>query len=154
MYSSYVMNRERKQDVSTPISILNELEQFGSTEWVDPCPLNCMEFDGLKEPWNFPFIFVNPPYRRVFDWIKKGLSEISNEHSLVQKVVYLIPFNPTSRWFHSLCYNRSKDVNCCIFLISKKVIFEGYKRPAPFPVCFVILTKGDGQFHLDVEANQ
>ena len=67
------------------------------TEWRLP------ETDGLKQAWDFPTIYVNPPYgsdparkTRIIDWLKK-CSDAHTEHG--SEVIALVPIAAnTKHW--------------------------------------------------------
>ena len=84
------------QDWCTPPKYVDAVRYFfGGAVGLDPCSNNhstvradvewsLPEVDGLFPPWNYPTIFVNPPYGRdsmrrtsIFDWLSKwrGCSE-------------------------------------------------------------------------------
>ncbi len=97
----------------TPPKYAEAINEFysGSVS-LDPCS-NChsvidaeIEFylpktDGLMVPWNFPRIFVNPPYGRdkqrgtsIYDWFKKCAESNSHYNS---EVLALVPVATNTR---------------------------------------------------------
>ncbi len=89
-------------------------EFFGGAIALDPCS-NCysivnaeMEYalpdvDGLRASWNYPTVFINPPYGRdrergtsILDWLKMA-AYANREHS--SEVLALVPVAPnTKHW--------------------------------------------------------
>lgn len=68
----------------------------GCYRWIDGIADKLHEFDGLTTPWNGA-VFVNPPYRRVEEWVKRGSEAAKASGALV--VMLLIP-STDARWFH------------------------------------------------------
>ena len=86
---------------------------FGGVIHLDPCAnsysiVNAkhnyqLPLDGLNSDWNFPTIFINPPYGRdkergtsIRDWIKKALDTYSSYNN---EIILLIPVaTNTSHW--------------------------------------------------------
>lgn len=87
---------------------------FGNNIDLDPCSnqysivnakveYRLPEQDGLKESWNYPTIYVNPPYGKdkerktsIRDWLKK--CAITNEQ-LLSEILLLVPVaTNTSHW--------------------------------------------------------
>ncbi|MDD5748610.1 MAG: DNA N-6-adenine-methyltransferase, partial [Actinomycetota bacterium] len=53
--------------------------------------------DGLKQSWQREMVFVNPPYSKVKDWVKKAYEESQNEAWVVLKILFPIFHLPNSR---------------------------------------------------------
>lgn len=78
--------------------------------------------------------FVNPPYKQIKEWIKKGFEE-----SLKGKtVVFLIPSRTDTAYWHDYVMKASE-----IRFIRGRLKFEGYGGgSAPFPSAIVIFKNG------------
>lgn len=105
----------QSQDWGTPPKYVDAIREFfGGTIHFDPCSNRysivnaCTEYslpdhDGLKESWNFPTIYVNPPYgidhkheTNIKDWLRK----CEEAHRLYQsEVLALVPVaTNTGHW--------------------------------------------------------
>jgi phage N-6-adenine-methyltransferase len=81
----------------TPIELIEELtNEFG--ELFDPCPKDFdYSFDGLEISWSREKVcFVNPPYSKIKDWVKKS----HDEWVLGSEIILLIPARTDTRYFH------------------------------------------------------
>ena len=105
----------QSQDWGTPQKYVDAVREcFGGTIHLDPCSNSysivnaCVEYslpkyDGLRETWNFPTIYVNPPYgidREHGTTIKNWLRKCEEVHRLYQsEVVALVPVaTNTGHW--------------------------------------------------------
>jgi hypothetical protein len=103
------------QSWGTPIKYIRAVrEMFGGTIHLDPCSnefsivnanveYSLPEKDGLKEPWSYPTIYVNPPYgmdRERGTTIKNWLAKCVEAHEKYDsEVLALIPVAAnTSHW--------------------------------------------------------
>lgn len=115
-----------KQDWKTPKKFYEELNKEFHFDF-DPCPTN-PKFDGLKIEWG-KCNFVNPPYKYIADWVKKGYEEWKKGKT----VVFLIPSRTDTRWWHDYVMNATE-----IRFIKGRLCFNDDGKPAPFPSCVVI----------------
>lgn len=106
---------------------------------LDPCSTSenhkCEEYytaedDGLKQDWSGKTVFVNPPYSKIGEWVKKAFYEGQKDNTVV---VLLIPARTDTRYFHNYIYNRSE-----IRFIQGRLKFGNSKNGAPFPSMLVI----------------
>lgn len=96
----------------------------------DPCPLGGS--GGLERDWGTP-AFVNPPYSKIKDWIKKGYEE-----SLKNKiVVMLIPSRTDTKYWHEYVMKAAE-----IRFIKGRLKFNDGKGSAPFPSAIVVFRGG------------
>ena len=121
------------QDWSTPIDFYISLEKEFYFD-CDPCPIggedSLFKFDGLKDEWG-KVNFVNPPYNKVKDWVKKGF----DEYKKGKIVVFLIPARTDTKWFHEYIYMKDYAE---IRFIKGRLKFGGSKNSVPFPSMLVI----------------
>jgi site-specific DNA-methyltransferase (adenine-specific) len=93
----------------------------------DPCPPN-PQFDGLAANWGRRN-FVNPPYKTIEAWIRKGFDEWSQGKT----VVFLIPSRTDTGWWHD-CVMQASEIR----FIRGRLRFEGANNNAPFPSAIVV----------------
>jgi len=98
----------------------------------DPCPDN-PKFDGLSCDWG-GHNFVNPPFKTIAKWIKKGYEEFQKGKT----VVFFIPSRTCTAWWHDFVMKASE-----IRFIRGRIKYEGAKFNAPFPSCIVIFRGKD-----------
>ena len=133
-----VMFSSKSDEWATPQATFDELnEEFGFT--LDACATQdnhkCSKFytiedDGLKNDWGGERVFVNPPYSKIADWVKKAFYESRKDNTLV---VLLIPSRTDTRYFHDFIYNRAE-----IRFIKGRLKFGDSKSAAPFPSMVVV----------------
>ena len=102
--------------------------------WFDPCPLNPNPIvDGLTLEWQDK-TFLNPPYSNPSAWIFKAIEESKQG----KKIVILMRFDPTTKYFRALIEN-----NAHIFYCGERLKFENPEETlnyaSPFPSILVIL---------------
>ena len=107
-------------------------------DWFDPCPLNPNpEIDGLKLEWGDK-TFLNFPYSNPLPWIVKAIEESKKG----KKIVILMRFDPTTKYFRMLMEN-----NAHIFYCGERLKFthptESINYASPFPSILVILNQED-----------
>jgi site-specific DNA-methyltransferase (adenine-specific) len=98
-----------------------------------------MDDDGLKKDWKGETVFVNPPYSKIYDWVKKAATEVLINETIV---VMLLPARTDTKWFHEFCL----DGSVCneITFIKGRLKFGDGKNSAPFPSMVVVFGKGFG----------
>ena len=101
-------------------------------DWFDPCPLVNGEYsvNGLERDWN-DMTYVNPPYSRPLDWIKKAIKE----HKKGKTIALLLRVDTSTEWFKLLIENKAH-----ILWINKRLKHRTGKS-ANFPSMLVILSK-------------
>lgn len=114
------------QDWRTPRALYDELnKEFGFT--FDPCPNHSL-IDGLATEWG-SVNFVNPPFKRIADWVRKGFTESQRGKTSV----FLIPARTDTRWWHEYVM-RGEGIR----FIKGRIKYEGARFNAPFPSCVVV----------------
>lgn len=117
----------KKNDVvKTPKYFYDELDRIFGFDF-DPCPVNPL-FDGLQVEWG-RMNYVNPPFSEIGKWLKKGIIEKKKGRNSL----FLITFRPNNKYWLQHIFPNTKE----IFLINKGIIFEGYQRELPIPLCLV-----------------
>jgi site-specific DNA-methyltransferase (adenine-specific) len=93
----------------------------------DPCPQN-PKFDGLNIAWG-ACNFVNPPFKHISKWIKKGYEE----WQLGKTIVFLIPSRTDTRYWHDYIMKATE-----IRFIKGRLCFNDCGKPAPFPSAIIV----------------
>ncbi len=133
----------KSDEWSTPGDVFSELnEEFDFN--LDPCSTEqnhkCDKYftlndNGLEQNWGGGYrAFVNPPYSRISDWVKKSWEESTKPNTIV---VMLIPARTDTRYFHEYIQYRSE-----IRFIKGRLKFGDSKHSAPFPSMIVIFRSG------------
>lgn len=103
-------------------------DTFMSLGYFDPCPLHST-FDGLSCEWK-EHNFVNPPYSKLKEWIRKAIKEYKKG----KEVVLLIPARTDTQAFKMLY-----EVGCHFTFIVGRLKFGGSDGAAPFPSVLVTI---------------
>lgn len=117
----------KKNDVvKTPKYFYDELHRIYNFDF-DPCPVNPV-FNGLNIEWG-RMNYVNPPFSEIGKWLKKGVEEMEKG----KNSLFLITFRPNNKYWLQYIFPNTKHV----YLINKGIVFEGYSRELPIPLCLV-----------------
>jgi phage N-6-adenine-methyltransferase len=84
--------------------------------------------NGLDYVWR-GVCWMNPPYGRVYDWVKKAYKSAKENNATV---VCLLPARTNTKWWHEFCLNAE------VYFIKGRLKFGGSKNSAPFPSAVVI----------------
>ena len=133
-----LMFSHKNDEWSTPQSFFDQINNiFNFT--LDPCATDlnakCKKYytildDGLSKSWQDEVVFVNPPYSKNKEWIKKCYEE-SIKHDIT--VAVLIPVRSDTKYWHQYCMKASE-----IFFIEGRLKFGDMKNSAPFPSALVV----------------
>lgn len=131
----------KKNDiVKTPKYFYDELDRIFHFDF-DPCPVD-PNFDGLAiENWG-QMNYVNPPFSEIGKWLKKAVEQKKKGRNSV----FLITLRPNNKYWLDYVFPYSTQ----IYLISKGIIFQDYKRELPIPLCLVLF---DGTQTKETETN-
>jgi hypothetical protein len=130
----------KKKDWGTPKKYVNSVKKvFNGKIDLDPCTNKksivgaitefiLPENDGLKEEWNYPTIFVNPPYGRdvkssssIFNWLEKCADTKKKFNS---EIIALVPVAAnTSHWKKFVFGNA--DAICFLYDTRLKFLVDG-----------------------------
>lgn len=125
---------------STPKAFFDKLNKIYGPFDLDPCAdaqnATCEKYfteqdDGLKQDWSGHCVYVNPPYSKTKDWIKKAYTESLKENT---KVVMLIASRTDTKYFHEYVFKHASQ----ILFVKGRLKFGGSKNSAPFPSAVVI----------------
>jgi hypothetical protein len=116
-------------DVGTPDLLLQHFKEKYRLDF-DPCPLGGLlgGEDGLHSDWG-DRSFVNPPYSRTANWVKKAVYE----SQLGKFVCLLIPWRSNSSYWQKFVLPHASEIH-----LLNKITFKGYKRMCPMPMAVVI----------------
>lgn len=131
------MRTRKKQDYNTPSQIYKVLDAEFHFD-CDPCLVHngsIVEKDMLGSDWG-QSNFVNPPYKYIEKWIKKGFEEWKK----AKVIVFLIPSRTDNSWWHDYVMTYAEEVR----FIRRRIKFEGAKWDAPFASCIVIFRSNKG----------
>lgn len=93
-----------------------------------------IEDDGLKQDWSGHRVFVNPPYSKLKDWVKKCAEEAEKGTFICM----LIPARTDTKAFHEYIYsNELADYE----LLKGRLKFGDSKNSAPFPSMLVFFNR-------------
>lgn len=155
-----------KKDWGTPKKYVDAVRKvFGGVIHLDPCTnkhslVNAkVEYalpktDGLSQFWNFPTIYVNPPYgndaergTRIIDWIRK--CEEANR-VFGSEVIALIPVATNTSHWKDYIYNRASAV-CFLYDTRLKFLENGKEEGKGAPMsCAVVYWGKNYQCFFDV----
>lgn len=131
-----VLFSKKSDEWATPQWLFDELnKQFGFT--LDPASTTdnakCQKFytledDGLSKDWAGERVFINPPYSKCFDWVKKAHTEVQKENT---KVIMLLPARTDTKWFHQFCLDSNVVSEVCF--VKGRLKFGDQTNSAPFP---------------------
>lgn len=140
-----------KKDWNTPPKYVELINKMLGDIDLDPCSNDnslidakikyILPINGLDESWDYPKIFVNPPYGKsketktsIYNWIKKGVDANKNG----SEILFLIPVATNTKHFKELIFKNSKGI-CFLNDTRLKFWSDGKedKKGAPMACCFV-----------------
>lgn len=95
--------------------------------------------NGLSNDWKGETVFINPPYSKIYEWVKKAAAEALNNETVT---VMLLPARTDTKWFHEFCLNNTECIE--ITFIKGRLRFGDQKNSAPFPSMIVVFGKSSG----------
>ena len=142
-----VWHSKKSDEHPTPQWLFDALNrEFGFT--LDPCATfenaKCGKFytqseNGLLKSWGGEVVFMNPPYSKVADWMRKAYISAMEESATV---VCLVPSRTDTAWFH----------DCALYgeirFIRGRLRFGNATENAPFPSMIVVFRPGGGCYNL------
>ncbi len=151
-------------DWCTPQKYIDAVKRlFGGRIALDPCSnqwsivaaeteYSLPEYDGLKESWNFPTIYVNPPYgadkeRRTT--IKHWLYKCAHAHKYYgSEVLALVPVATNTRHWKEYIWGRATAV-CFLYDTRLRFLVEGKDggKGAPMACAMIYWNKNIKKFH-------
>ena len=136
-----IMFSKKSDEWATPQWLFDSMNQkYGFTLDPSATPENAkcskfytMEDDGLSKNWAGERVFINPPYSKCYDWVKKAHKEAQQENT---KVVMLLPARTDTKWFHEFCMD--KKVTSEIVFVKGRLKFGDQTNAAPFPSMIIV----------------
>lgn len=134
-----IIGDRNNNDLKTPDFLLQDLEkEFGA--FFDPCPyggiqgaLENPELDGLKRDWQ-KVNFVNPPYKEIKFWLKKG----AEEYKKGNKNIFLITARVSSKYWAKYVIPYASEIRFFIGSIVFDSPHKEYATGLPIPLCLII----------------
>jgi hypothetical protein len=156
----------KKKDWQTPHKYVDAIRKvLGGTIYLDPCssPYSVVnakveymlpECDGLSQIWNFPTIFVNPPYgndvergTKIIDWLCK-CEEANRVYGA--EVIALIPVATNTAHWKNYIYGKATGI-CFLYDTRLKFLVDGKDEGKGAPMsCAVIYWGKNYQRFFDV----
>ncbi|MCD8297011.1 MAG: hypothetical protein LUC88_05500, partial [Prevotella sp.] len=142
------------QSWCTPPKYVNAIKKFwNGTISLDPCSnqysivkaeteFKLPEKDGLKQEWNYPTIYVNPPYgadRNRGTTIKNWLAKCSQSYEKYNiEIIALIPVAPNTLHWKKYIFGKASAI-CFLYDTRLKFLVNGYDsgKGAPMACCLV-----------------
>ena len=137
-----VMFSSKSDEWETPQSFFNKLNKTYKFT-LDPCSTSesakcekyyTLEDDGLSKSWKNETVFVNPPYGKIKDWVKKAHDESINNGAVV---VMLIPARTDTRYWHDYIMEEADS----IYFVKGRLKFGNSPNSAPFPSAVVVFDR-------------
>ena len=133
-----VVHSSKTDEWATPDSFSSKLDKmFNFT--LDPCATHmnhkCPKYytteeDGLVQDWGGETVFVNPPYSKNTDWLRKCFSEAKKPKTTV---VVLLPSRTDTRYWHKYAMRATH-----IYFVKGRLKFGQQKNSAPFPSALLV----------------
>lgn len=142
------------QSWCTPPKYVNAIKNFwNGTISLDPCSnqysivkaeteFSLPETDGLKQEWNYPTVYVNPPYgadRSRGTTIKNWLAKCSQSYEKYDiEIIALIPVAPNTLHWKKYIFGKASAI-CFLYDTRLKFLVNGYDsgKGAPMACCLV-----------------
>jgi hypothetical protein len=155
-----------KKDWGTPQKYVDAVKEvFGGVIHLDPCSspfsivgavVECKlpEHDGLSEFWNFPTIYVNPPYgndvkrgTKITDWLRK--CEEANR-VFQSEVIALVPVATNTGHWKKYIYGKATAI-CFLYDTRLRFLVDGKDEGKGAPMsCAMIYWGKNFQLFFDV----
>lgn len=148
----------KSQNWGTPAKYVNAIKAFWNGRIdLDPCSneysvvhaeteYRLPEQDGLKESWNYPTIYVNPPYgadRLRGTTIKDWLARCARAHLDYQsEVIALVPVATNTSHWKSYVFGHA-DAICFLYDTRLRFLEDGVDRGKGAPMACCLIYWGD-----------
>jgi hypothetical protein len=148
----------KKKDWGTPKKYVDAVnEVFGGIIHLDPCASSYSivgavveyilpQHDGLLESWNFPTIYVNPPYgndvkrgTKIKDWLRKCEEANRLYHS---DVIALVPVATNTGHWKEYVYGKATGI-CFLYDTRLKFLVDGRDEGKGAPMSCAMIYWGN-----------
>jgi len=146
-----------KKDWGTPQKYVDAVKEvFGGVIYLDPCSSSFSivkakveyklpDSDGLFESWDFPTIYVNPPYgndkergTKIINWIRK--CEDANR-VYQSEVIALVPVATNTRHWKEYIYGKATAI-CFLYDTRLKFLVDGKDEGTGAPMSCAMIYWG------------
>ena len=142
------------QSWCTPPKYVNAIKKFWNGKIdLDPCSNEysivhaeteyCLPYkDGLSESWNYPTVYVNPPYgadRTRGTTIKDWLAKCANSYRMYKgEIIALIPVAPNTTHWKKYIFGQANAI-CFLYDTRLRFLVDGLDggKGAPMACCLV-----------------
>jgi hypothetical protein len=148
----------QSQDWGTPKKYVDAVKEvFGGEIALDPCssPYSIVnakveymlpEHDGLKESWNYPTIYVNPPYginQKSGTTIRHWLARCAKANEMYEsEVLALVPVATNTGHWKKYVFGRATAI-CFLYDTRLKFLVKGKKGGKGAPMACAMIYWGD-----------
>lgn len=148
----------KNKDWGTPRKYVDAVKEvFGGVIHLDPCssPFSIVgavveyvppEHDGLTESWNFPTIYVNPPYgndvkrgTKISDWLRKCEDANRSYHS---EVIALVPVATNTGHWKEHVYGKATGI-CFLYDTRLRFLVDGRDEGKGAPMSCAMIYWGN-----------
>lgn len=150
--------KTQSQDWGTPLKYVRAVKAFfGGSISLDPCsnPHSIVgaetafmlpKKDGLKEKWDFPTIYVNPPYGADFErgtTIKNWLAKCAHAHEeFGSEVLALVPVAPNTAHWKKYVFTQASAI-CFLYDTRLKFLENGQDAGKGAPMACAMVYWGE-----------
>jgi hypothetical protein len=144
------------KDWCTPPAIVDSVRTvFGGTISLDPCSnehslvqadkeYHLPDHDGLRESWDYPTIYVNPPYgsdpargTRIAHWFAR----VAEAASCGSQVIALVPVAPNTRHWKEFVFPCAAAI-CFLYQPRVRFYIDGTEDPKGAPMACAVIYYG------------
>ena len=159
----------QSQSWCTPPKYVNAIKSFfGGKIDLDPCSnafsivhaeteFKLPETDGLKQPWNYPTIYINPPYgadRKRGTTIKDWLAKCALSHNTYNaEIIALIPVASNTSHWKKFIFGQASSI-CFLYDTRLRFLVDGEDTGKGAPMACCLVYWGDNNqrfFHYFIE---
>lgn len=146
-----VFSRTKKtiDDWETPDYFFKLLDkEFHFT--LDPCATKenrkCKKFyskeiNGLNQDWENEIAFVNPPFSRIKEWVKKCYKEGQKENTIV---VMILPSRTDTQYWHNYIM-KAHEIRFCKGRVNFLINGKKPKNGSTFPLAIIVFKITDNK---------
>lgn len=131
------------EGITSALNVSPTLDVCASAENSKCAKFYAQEINGLAQDWD-EVNWCNPPYSDPLPWVRKA----NEERKKGRTTIMLVKHDHSTKWWKAAASNY-----CDIYLITKRIRFEGAPQTAPWPCSVLhISPKTTGaMFHLGIK---